>query len=407
MNDIAEMTSAKYASRDANGTTLSERISALLPQFAAAAARTETERRVPEESIEALRAAGMFRVYVPKVYGGTEESIIEVCKCIRLIARACPSTAWVVAVLCAHPFITTLYTREMQDEFWADGPDTLCSTSGFPAGKGRIVDGGVVVSGRYPFSSGCLHASWAMIGVSVPDVTKPHPERTRTAYFAIVPRKDYDIEDDWNVMGLAGTASRTLIFKDVFIPSYRMEISAAMTGRWTRGEGIHKGWLWNAGYGATIGTALTPVSLGIADTMLELMTKRIKGKTVPTTRIPLNSVPNAMRLAESRHELRAISLLWDDYLAQLEGRARAGLLPTEDENAEGSVGVYVQEICTRMVDRLFAVSGGSAIRSDNPIQRFFRDAHVARAHVAAEYDASAQSYARHILELPPGGRFGG
>jgi alkylation response protein AidB-like acyl-CoA dehydrogenase len=313
----------------------------------------------------------------------------------------------VVAVLCAHPFITSLYTKKMQDEFWAGGPDTLASTSGFPAAKGRIADGGVIVSGTYPFSSGCLHSSWAMIGVSVPDITRPNPERMRVPYFCIIPRKDYDIVDDWNTMGLAGTASRSLVFKDVFIPSYRMEMSAAMTGRWTRGEGIHKGWLWNAGYGATIGTALTPVSLGIADTMLELMTKRIKGKTVPTTRIPLNSIPNAMRLAESRHDLRAASLLWDDYLAQIENRARAGLLPTEDESAEGSVGIYVQEVCTRMVDRLFAVSGGSAIRMDNPLQRFFRDAHAARAHVGAEYDSSAQSYARHILELPPGGRFGG
>jgi 4-hydroxyphenylacetate 3-monooxygenase len=406
MNDIARSPISSAEQKNAPAPCLSDRIRALVPQISAAATKTEADRRVSEDIIEALKRAGMFRVYVPKPYGGTEESIIEVCKCIRMVARACPSTAWVIAVLCAHPFITSLYSKQMQDEFWADGPDTLCSTSGFPANRGKIVEGGVVVSGRYPFSSGCLHASWAMIGVSVPDITRPNPERMRTAHFCIVPRSDYTIDDDWNVMGLAGTASRTLVFNDVFIPSHRMEVSAAMTGRWTRGEGMHKGWLWNAGYGATIGTALTPVMLGIADTMLELMTKRIRGKTVPTTRIPLNSIPNSMRLAESTHELRAVSLFWDDHLARIEEQARAGILPDEDTSADSSAaGVYVQEVCTRLVDRLFAVSGGSAIRHDNPLQRFFRDAHVARAHFAAEYDAAAQAYGRYLLGLP-GGRFG-
>ncbi len=113
-------------------------------------------------------------------------------------------------------------------------------------------------------------------------------------------------------MGLGGTASRDLIFDDVFIPSYRMEVSGSLQNRWSRGQGLHKGWLWNAGYSATIGTALTPVMLGIADTMLEMMTGKIRSRTVPGTRIPTNSVPNSMRLAESVHELRAISLFWED-----------------------------------------------------------------------------------------------
>lgn len=406
MTDIADRAGA--ASTSEGASTLSDRIRAVVPQIAAAVPKTQSDRRISDEIIEALRQAGMFRVYVPKVYGGTEESIIEVCNCIRMIARVCPSTAWVVGVLCAHPFITSLYGKRMQDEFWADGPDTLCSTAGLPVNKAKIVDGGLMVSGRFPFSSGCVHANWAMVGVSVPDLTKTNPERMRASYFCIVPCADYTIDDTWNVMGLIGTASRDLIFKDVFVPSYRMEVSAAMTGKWTHGEGMHKGWLWNAGYGATIGTALTPVLLGIADTMLELMTNRIKGKRVPGTRNLVNSIPNSMRLAESRHELRAISLFWDDHVARIEQRARAGILPSEETNVDGgTAGVYVQEVCTRLIDRLFAVAGGSSIRVDSPLQRFWCDAHAGRAHIAGEYDVAAQSLGRHILEIPPGGRWGG
>jgi len=392
----------------AAGTSLTDRIRAVLPLIEAAVPRTTAERRVSDEVIEALRQAGMWRVYVPREYGGAEESVLEVVRAIRMVARICPSTAWVIGVLSAHPFITSLYSRRMQDEFWADGPDTLASTAGLPINRARIVEGGIRVSGRFPFSSGSVNASWAMVGVSVPDVTATNSERSRTGYFCMVPRSDYEIDDDWHVMGLGGTASRTLVFDDVFIPDYRMEVSASLTGRWSRGEGLHRGWLWNAGYGATIGTALTPVSLGIADRMLEMITGKVRGRTVPGTRIPTNSVPNSMRLAESVHELRAISLFWEDSVRRIEEKARAGEIPDEDDRADStSAAIYTQEVCTRLVDRLFAVAGGSSIRLDSPIQAFWRDAHAARSHIAAEWDAAAQGFGRHLLQLPPMARWGG
>lgn len=410
MSDVVELTPAA-AARQPEGpkaSRLTDRIRSLLPQIAAVAARTEADRRVSDEVIEALRQAGMWRVYVPKSYGGSEESIVEVTRCIRMVAQVCPSTAWVIAVLCAHPFITSLYCKRAQDEFWADGPDTLCSTAGLPINRARIVEGGVRVSGRFPFSSGSVHGSWAQVGISVPDITKPNPERMRTAYFCLVPRSDYTIEDSWHVMGLAGTASRDLVFDDVFIPSYRMEVSASLQNRWSRGADIHKGWLWTAGYNAIIGTALTPVFLGIADAMLELVGKRVRGRTVPGTRVPVNSVPNSIRLAESVHELRAISLFWEDNVQRLESRARAGILPDEDSQADAAAAaIYTQEVCTRTIDRLFAVAGGSSIRLDSPIQRFWRDAHAGRSHISNEYDAAAQAFGRHLLGLPPAGRWGG
>jgi len=391
----------------APGSTLTGRVAELIPRIAALAPETERNRRVPDETIEALRRAGMWRVYVPREYGGSEESILEVVRAIRMVARVCASTAWVIGVLCAHPFITSLYTRELQDEFWSTGPDTLASTSGLPITRGRIVEGGLRVTGRFPFSSGSVNASWAMVGVSVPDPSQTNSERFRTPYFCLVPRSDYTIEDNWHVMGLAGTASCDLVFEDVFIPSYRIEMSGAMANRYTKGEGLHKGPLWNAGYGATIGTALTPVFLGIADAMLEHVTKRVQGRTVPGTRIPTNSVPNSMRLSESTLEMRACTLLWEDYITRIEERAAAGILPDEDFTANaGATGIYVQELATRTIDRLFAVAGGTSIRLDSPIQRMWRDAHTGRSHIANEYDPSAQAFGRHLLGLPPGGKWG-
>ncbi len=95
----------------APGSTLTSRVAKLVPRIRELAAETERNRRVSDEIIEALRLAGMWRVYVPKEYGGSEETILAVVRAIRHVATACPSTAWVIGVLCAHPFITSLYSR--------------------------------------------------------------------------------------------------------------------------------------------------------------------------------------------------------------------------------------------------------------------------------------------------------
>src|SRR5688572_26592764 len=82
----------------APGSTLTGRVAALLPRIAELAPETERNRRVPDETIDALRRAGMWRVYVPREYGGTEESILEVVRAIRAVASVCASTAWVIGV---------------------------------------------------------------------------------------------------------------------------------------------------------------------------------------------------------------------------------------------------------------------------------------------------------------------
>jgi len=209
------------------------------------------------------------------------------------------------------------------------------------------------------------------------------------------------------VMGLAGTASCDLVLNDVFIPSHRIEMSAAMLNRYTKGAGLHRGALWNAGYMGTIGTAFPAVFLGLAEAMLEAVTKRIKGRTVPGTRIPMRSVPNAMRLAESTLELRACAFLWEDLIKQIDDRAAAGILEDEDFMANmQATSIYVQELATRTVDRLFAIAGGSSIRLDSPIQRIWRDVHAGRSHIANEYDPAAEAFGRHIVGMPPSSIFG-
>src|SRR5579885_2365479 len=155
------------------------------------------------QSLAGVRYAEMVE---PSRVGGPELDVgimVDVC---AEIAKACPSTAWNLGNLSSHHWMLAYYEPETQDEIWDVSPDTLIATSlAFPAGRGRKVDGGWEVSGRWPLSSGVDNSDWNMLGFMVRESEGGPPVDQR---FALVHRSEYEIIDNWHAVGLAGTGSK-------------------------------------------------------------------------------------------------------------------------------------------------------------------------------------------------------
>ena len=197
-------------------TAFGERVAEVLPLIAGNVSQAEQERKVPDANIAALRDAGFFLAFQPKRFGGVEVGADVYGPAVVDIAGACASTAWASGLLAQHSHMIALMSDELQHEIWDDDPTALVSSSVAPLGKGTPVDGGVRLSGRFTWSSGCDHATWAILGFLRPD---PILDGALATHFAIVPRRDYVIHDDWYVAGLNGTGSKTLLVDDVFVPS--------------------------------------------------------------------------------------------------------------------------------------------------------------------------------------------
>ncbi len=147
-----------------NSTNVSEeelvaRARAIVPKLAERAERCERERRIPQESIDELKAAGLFQILMPRAYGGFELDFSVYARVAIEIGRGCASTAWVYQNNAMHQLILGLFPEQTQKELWANGDTSLdgriASTGWSPKrGAARPVDGGYLLDGHWELASG-------------------------------------------------------------------------------------------------------------------------------------------------------------------------------------------------------------------------------------------------------------
>ena len=159
----------------AKGTELLARARELLPVLRARAPEAEKLRSIPPQSIADLRAAGLFRTLQPKVLGGHELPLDEAVLITATVAQGCGSTGWIQGIYSDHCATLGMFDGRAQKDVWGASPDSLISSGFQPVGKAARVDGGYRLAGRWPFSSGCDHADWALIRSFVPSAAASEP----------------------------------------------------------------------------------------------------------------------------------------------------------------------------------------------------------------------------------------
>lgn len=379
------------------GEELRERVREILPSIAANAGKAEAERRVPEENIQLLREAGFTRSFQPLVYGGLELSPEQYCPILVDIAEVCASTAWVAALLAQHAHGLALMSKEAQDEIWSD-PDTVLSSSVAPINVGVQVEGGIRLSGRFGWSSGCDHAQWACLGFRM---ATPDTGGMELPHYALVPRAEYEIIDDWHVAGLCGTGSKTIELKDVFIPDHRIDSVLAMNFGSSKGFGLHDGGIYQAPFMPYFSLGFSSVAVGIARRFLEVYSQKTGNRVRAYTGSKVvDSAPSYMHLAEAAHMVRsAFATLSQDW-QEIASRSRSKQLPSSTELAMWRTNqAFATRTAIAAVNQLFSASGGGAWFKSNEMQRLWRDVNMAGAHAYSDYDVATQRLGRELLEL--------
>ncbi|UUZ59288.1 3-hydroxy-9,10-secoandrosta-1,3,5(10)-triene-9,17-dione monooxygenase oxygenase subunit [Nocardioides sp. B-3] len=198
----------------------------LLPGFRERADESERLRQVPEQSVKELEETGFFRMLQPARFDGLESDPVDFFTAVRLIASADGSTGWISSVLGVHPWQVALFADEAQQAVWGSDTSTRLSSSYAPTGKAVLADGGYTLSGKWSFSSGSAHAARVLLGGLV------FNEDGNVVDFKtfMIPRRDYEILDVWNVVGLRGTGSNDIVVTDVFVPE-AFTLSMSDTGR--------------------------------------------------------------------------------------------------------------------------------------------------------------------------------
>ena len=195
-----------------------ERARAMVPMLREKALQTDESRVVPPETNRAFEEAGFYKLFQPARYGGYEMSIRMLVEVAGELGRGCGSSAWVFTNLAAQNWIIGMHLPKAQDDVWGKNPRALCASS-FPTqgGTGRYVEGGLQLNGIWSFASGIDFVQWENLQCFIPKENAPPDHR-----FVLVPKSDFTVKDDWYSSGLSGTGSKSIVFKDVFVPDHRV-----------------------------------------------------------------------------------------------------------------------------------------------------------------------------------------
>lgn len=369
-----------------------ERLVPILRERAPAAERMAT---VPPESLADLHRAGLFRVLQPRRVGGAELDVGMLVDMSAIIARGCPSTAWVWANYASHHWMLALWPEEAQREIWSENPDAMIASSFvFPAGRAERTAGGYLVTGRWPFSSGVDPAQWDMLaGIVAPD---------GEARIFLLPRRDFTVIDNWRVMGLAATNSKDVTATAVFVPEHRtLALEATKGGGDFPGASANPGASYRVPVMAFFPYCLTGVALGIAEAAYADVVGATRAKAARYTGKTIADYATVqVRIAAAGANIDAARLMMRANCAEAQRLAEAGEAPDMLTRTRWRRdGAYTAQLCAKAVDELFTLCGGTGIFDEHAAQRQFRDVHAAISHISMTWDVQATTFGRVALGL--------
>jgi alkylation response protein AidB-like acyl-CoA dehydrogenase len=371
-------------------------IAELLPEVRARRQEIEAARRIPADLAEALRRTGLFSLTIPRAIGGAESDPATIMRTIETLAAADGSTGWCAMVGLGNNIAAGYMPEAGAREVFAD-PALPTAGIAAPAGAAVRVDGGVRVSGRWPFASGIANCAWVWAGCLViengqPRITEQGPEIIHVC----MPADAVTVHDTWHVSGLCGTGSQDFSAADVFVPDTRVFLLLDPAGH--RSEPLFQ----MPPLGLFV-YQLACVALGIARAALDELTELAQSKPPSLYMQPMaERAATQLDLARSEAALSAARAFLYAVVDDIWRTVVAGAAPTPRRLALARAG------CTQAVETAAAVTrtantlgGGSSIYLASALQRHARDAEAITHHFTVAPHTWEQA-GRVLLGREPG-----
>jgi 3-hydroxy-9,10-secoandrosta-1,3,5(10)-triene-9,17-dione monooxygenase len=357
----------------------------------------EQRRRIPQESIERLDAAGVFSLTTPKRYGGADFTTRQLHEIYRVFGAGCGASAWVVWAAaggnlwsCAFPehVIAPVY----ESPWVGNRTFALGGTSRRMSGTARQVEGGWMVKGVWPFATGSVHASHGYLAV--------YYDETDDAKvgMALVPKDSLVELDDWDAMGLAGTGSQTVATDgELFVPDERFSTPELLAERirelTEQGLGPRRG-----GIARSLITC-TGIALGMADQAMELFLAAAGKRSIPYSpyRTAAEAPVNHLTAGRAHARIRAAACVAEAAVAGLDRCEERQTEPTEREILQWHTdAAYVWDACADAIETLFHASGASAIARRQPLQLIARNCRAGSMHAAHNVNTWLENLGRAL-----------
>jgi 3-hydroxy-9,10-secoandrosta-1,3,5(10)-triene-9,17-dione monooxygenase len=367
---------------------------ALVPVLAERAAATNANRDVPPETIADFHRTGILRIIQPRRFGGLQLPFSLFSRIVEILTEGCASSGWVYTVLGEHQWLLASYPEQAQIDIWGDDPRAVASSSLAPRAVAERVPGGWRLTGQYSFSSGSTYAKWAIIGAFL---DKPG-DATAIAYL-LLPFTDIEIIDDWHVLGLAGTGSRSLRLRDVFVPEHRCVLLSELLAGTPPGAKVHADYpLVRAPRGLMVNYSLPPVAIALGNRALAVALASLSQRVSRgITRMAASEFVQ-MTVAEAAAAIDAATLTMHSGRASAETLiAKGEPIPQEYVLRTRRDMTHAQHQVQGAVEKLVEVCGARSVYDRDLLARIRRDLLTVLTHNIASRQAAMGAWGKWIL----------
>ena len=371
-----------------------EEISSLAHELAP---RTESERRLPDELLNRLRASGLMRAGAPRSVGAAEAPPALTLRCAETIARGDASAGWCVSIAATSSLLAAYLPRETAQEVFGD-PDRIAAGVWAPRGSSRPTNDGFQVSGRWAYCSGIGHSDYLFVGTVLADPAAPDAPGTEPQpklRIVGIPKAELEVLDTWHTSGLRGTGSHDAVAHGVYVPAQRT-LSLLDEPPITDAP-LYRFPIFGF-FALSIAAAALGNARGAIDELVDVATHKVGQGSRRTL---AERTPTQAALARAEAALRAARTFYYEAIEDAWQTAQHAEEPVSVEQKNGLrlAATHAVRIAAEVVKTMYDLAGGTAIYDQSPLQRRFRDAYTATAHFQVN-EASWELSGRLLLGLP-------
>ncbi|MFI5719577.1 acyl-CoA dehydrogenase family protein [Nocardia sp. NPDC051750] len=364
--------------------------SALVPMIRDYATQGAEARRLAPEVVKALDEVGLFRSMVPTRLGGSNGTLRTAIEATAEVARGDGSTGWVTALMTLGTGFGATWSEQAQDDIFGGNPNVKICGVFSPGDQSEPVEGGYMVSGRWPYGSGSFAADWASLTITLEDGTPG---------MAQIPREAFTIEPTWFVAGMQGTGSDTIVVEDHFVPEYRVQRVPDMFASKFRSP-FTEDRIVGVPFNAAAAAILIAPQLGLGRHALELTRAKLPGKPVAYTAYSAakDSPTHQLLVAKAATKLHMAELLTEKICLDIDTAAATRVMPSPETLARlrNDTGV-VAELIREEIDLLLTANGAGSFADANVMNRIWRDAEAGGRHALVTTEIGREAYGRVLL----------
>jgi alkylation response protein AidB-like acyl-CoA dehydrogenase len=340
---------------------------------------TERERRLARPVLQAMREAGLFRMFTPRALGGWEADPVTVARVAEEIASFDSAAAWALQAGNTGSWWAGHFPESGVAELYAEGPDLLMAASFSPPHRADLVPGGYRFTGRGPLASTIHDSPWALMTGIAFDGEQPRTTSFGPVVVGLALRtSEVQIIDTWQSLGMRGTDSNDVAADGVFVPEARSFVVAPVYEPPPQFAGP----LYRLPALVATDVIIAPVALAIARGAITALREIAERKTpLGSTKTIRHRPAVQFALADAEAQLRAARLLFYEALNTTWQRALANQAPTLEQRADMMLAcAHAVRTSAHVADLMHRMGGTNGIYERSRLERHFRDAQTVRHH---------------------------